>query len=173
MDELATIRDSVINEIRAVFNGVLREDGVSMHEAEVIDAYGSDEQRARARSRDTELDWENIGAQDIERHSQILPFLDPKGFRYYLPAYMVWALQNFGNSDSLSVDNTIYALQLPAKRNLREWQLERFKAFNRKQAYAILRFLRFMVDYSRGYADEGAAYDAITGYWNQFATADS
>jgi hypothetical protein len=78
----------VIDVIRAAFAGVSREDGVSLHEAEVIDCYGGVEERAQARKLDKDQAWEQIPAADIEEFSNILSFMDPKGFRYIAP-YML------------------------------------------------------------------------------------
>src|SRR5207245_238190 len=95
-----------------------------LHEALVIDEYGSQQERSAARGLDTERSWEDVSEADIERSDSALSFLDPIGFRHYLPAYMVWTLIHYADSDSMSVDSTIYALDpAPPFRGL---TLERF-----------------------------------------------
>jgi hypothetical protein len=138
--------DDVIDEINRAFYGVTREGGVSLHEADVIDDYyGSMEERAEARKLDTETRWQDVPDPDIEQNSSILSFLDPIGFHYYIPAYMVWTLENLWISLSFSADSTIYALTLEGE-DLKNWKLERFSLFNQEQAQAICQFLRYMVN---------------------------
>ncbi len=161
------LKERLIEEIRQAFAGVSREDGITLHEANVIDLYGSDVERAAARRLDRDERWEDVPDDLIESHPSILTFLDAKGFRYYLPAYMVWALRNLG-SDSLSVDFTIYALSPSRLPGFRRWSLERYGIFNSGQATAICRFLRFMADCSGGDADDRVARKALDRYWNGY-----
>jgi hypothetical protein len=50
-------RDALIGQIRKAFTNVSRVGGVSLHEADVIDSYGSRQQRDAARKLDTESVW--------------------------------------------------------------------------------------------------------------------
>ncbi len=90
---------ALIEEITAAFDGVSREDGVTLHEATVLDDYGSLEERAEARKQDTEDNWQDVPEEDIRFTDAVLSFLDPKGFHYYIPAYVVWYLRNIDNED--------------------------------------------------------------------------
>jgi hypothetical protein len=78
--------DEIIDEINRAFDGVTREGGVSFHEADVIDNYGSKQERTKARKLDTDECWQDVPEKDIENDC-ILSFLDPIGFRYYMAAY--------------------------------------------------------------------------------------
>src|SRR5882757_5864474 len=78
-------RAAVVDQIRSAFAGVGREGGVSLHEAEVIDDMGSRRERNRARKLDTDRVWWEVPEADIAYHYLIFCFLDPVGFRYYLP----------------------------------------------------------------------------------------
>lgn len=102
-------RDAVIASIVAAFVGVGRGDGVTLHEADVIDGYGSDEMRREARKLDPETRWQDVPEADIEHYHWALSFFDAEGFRYYIPAYMTWTLRYAETSDSISADYTIYA----------------------------------------------------------------
>ena len=73
-------KTALIEEITAAFDGVSREQGVTLHEATVIDDYGSLEERALARTQDTEDKWQNVPDEDIRFTDAVLSFLDPKGF---------------------------------------------------------------------------------------------
>ena len=83
---------ALIEEIVAAFDGVSREGGVSMSEAEVIDDYGSDEERATARLSDTEARWQDVPDEQLALNWPF-HFFDPIGFRYYTPAYLVYYLR--------------------------------------------------------------------------------
>ena len=159
-------RAALVEQIRAAFSGVGRRGGVSLHEADVIDRYGSARERARARRFDRERRWQEVPGPDIEHYHWALSFLDPVGFRYYMPAYMVWALHNYETSHSASVDSTIYALDYSD--DLRAFALERYAQFSREQSQAVCAFLRFMAEDATGIADELVARRALERYWNQF-----
>jgi hypothetical protein len=170
-DNVNSVREGIVGEIRRAFGHVSRGDGVTLHEATVIDDYGSDEERAVARALDPDLDWQDVPDHLIEEHQETLCFVDVKGFCYYLPAYMVWALRHYdGNSNSFSLDHSIYSLMSSEHKELREWQSERFSAFKDQQAKAICRFLRFMA-LQEDFVDTKAAREAIDAYWGRFCEA--
>ncbi len=133
------IAEDVILEIERAFDGVAREDGITLHEAVALDDYASDTERAQARLRDTESRWQDVPIEDIEREYAIFSFLDDKGFRYYLPAYMTWMLRNLNHTQSSSLDSTVYALEP------RAYFIKRSTLFNLAQATAILHFLEFLM----------------------------
>jgi hypothetical protein len=166
-DDVKALRESIIDEIRQAFGRVFRGDGVTLHEAVVIDNYGSDDERIAARALDADLCWQDVPDHLIEDHQETLCFVDPKGFCYYLPAYMVWALRHFETSESFSVDHAIYSLNLSRDKQLEGWDLERFRVFDADQAKAICRFLRFMAS-QEDFADAKLARAALEGYWGKF-----
>jgi hypothetical protein len=77
----------LLDEIKRVFATVQRGSGVTLHETSVIDENGSDEERERARRKDTDRYWWEVQDEWIEKNVG-LTFLDDAGLRYYLPAYM-------------------------------------------------------------------------------------
>ena len=170
MEEPHRRRDELIRAIERAFESVAREDGVGLNEAEGIDAYGTEAERAVARKRDVDVRWEEVPEAEIERHADILPFLDPKGWRYYLPAYMRWTLTHYGRSSSMSVDSTIYTLAPGTAQELKSRALERFKTLSGNQAATVCRFLRFMCDVAgEDECDERVAREALA-YWGRFCT---
>jgi hypothetical protein len=60
------LADSIIAEIRRAFRAVSRADGVTLHEALVIDNYGSDAERSAARRPDTDCQWQDVPEHPIE-----------------------------------------------------------------------------------------------------------
>ena len=95
-DDVESLRERIIDQIRLAFAHVSREDGVTLHEAKVIDDYGSADERIAARVLDLDSHWQDVPDHLIEEHQETLCFVDPKGFRYYLPAYMVWRFGTTG-----------------------------------------------------------------------------
>jgi hypothetical protein len=167
-DESKQIAESIIGEIRRAFSDVSRAEGVTLHEALVIDNYGSDSERSAARELDTDRRWEDVPDQLIEENDSALCFLDTKGFRYYLPAYMVWSLRNHETSVTFSHNHPICSLALSGSGRMRRWDLERFEAFNDEQARAICRFLRFMAQRDELIVCVDEARAALDAYWGTF-----
>lgn len=87
----------LIDLIADAFNGVILEDGISLHETEVIDGYGSPEEATSARQHDSLDNWQALlNRPDLYEVSGFggSAFLDPKGMRYYLPAYLTLLVQD-------------------------------------------------------------------------------
>ena len=143
-------KTALIEEITAAFDGVSREQGVTLHEATVIDDYGSLEERALARTQDTEDKWQNVPDEDIRFTDAVLSSLDPKGFHYYIPAYVVWYLRNIDNEDpefwSNTFDSIIFHLSAGVHGDIGEYYLSKFKLFTPEQAKAIAHFLVFLAE---------------------------
>lgn len=154
--------DEVIAAIRTAFEGVPR-GTVTIHEAEVIDEYGSDEERAAARRLDTEAIWDHVPDTDIEACTTALCHLDPEGWRYYVPAYMVWSLRHYRESNSIVSDFTIYTFDPSGDAGLREYKLARFRLLDAAQSQAVCRFLRHMAA-NDDHADGRVAAIALTEY---------
>ena len=161
-------RDAVIRQIETAFDGVGRKFGVSLHEACVIDDYGSRWEQMQARMTDTEWRWQDVPEADIARYFWILSFLDPIGFRYYLPAYMVWTLKNHEQTGSMSDESTVFALFISD--GSRAYSMERFTMFTRQQAEAICAFLRFIAKNTLHCGYNDTAQEALEQYWGRFCT---
>ena len=159
-------RDAVIAEIAVAFAGVARGDGVTLHEADVIDYYGTEEQRRAARALDTEASWPEVPDADIERYYTILSFLDLTGYRYYIPAYMTWALRHYDTSPSASVDGSIFTFALARDTpEMRAWQAERWSVFDEAQILAIRHFLEYMAALPPFTVDSGTARRALAEHF--------
>ncbi len=107
---------SIENAILAIeesFVGVRLGDGISLREADVIDDYGSESERAEARASDEKEDWRRIPDELIERYPDVLCFMDEAGLRFHLPAFMRFTLRRFETSESRSIDSAIFRLCNP------------------------------------------------------------
>ena len=170
---------ALIEEINAAFDGVSRENGVSLSEAWVIDNYGSDEERAAARKQDTETRWQDVADEAIADGYSCLSFLGEIGFRYYIPAYMVWYMRYIDIEEpddpypySNSFEWLIYALGGLEERDS-SYRLSKFRLFTIEQSKAIARFLEFNSERQNEYYAEfeylgNNSRIALEKHWRQF-----
>ncbi len=82
-------KQKLISLIEGGFKGVTLGDGITIHQAMMLDDRASDEECLKARELDTEKSWQEITDKTIEGFNQ-LTFLDNKGYCFYIPAYMKW-----------------------------------------------------------------------------------
>lgn len=167
-DEESERKAALIELITAAFQNVERGDGVSLHEADVLDDYGSDEECAAARLLDTEERWQEVPESKINRRYSRLSFLDAEGFRFYSPVYMLWALKHRKTRDSNVV---VYAFDPMLNTDLQEHKHQKFALFTAEQNKSICGFLRFFSMYAEEIFDREHAAQVLTGYWDQFCNA--
>jgi hypothetical protein len=133
-------RKMLIEKIKVAFDKVSLEDGIGILESDAIDSCVSDKNRLAGRNSDFRNDWQDIPDKVISEHYSALCFMDIKGLRFNLPAYMIFALRNYESSSSGSIDAVIYALCKEPEEVENGWQ-----AFSKEQKQAIASFLKFMV----------------------------
>ncbi len=166
-DEENERKTALMKSITAAFLDVERGSGVSLHEADVIDDYGSNEERAAARLLDPEERWQDVPEIEIARHHSRISFLDAEGFCYYAPAYMLWALKYHKTPGSAS-DFVFHAFNPRPNTDLHKYKMDRFALFTMKQSQAICGFFQFIKEYGEDSFDKDDATEALTGYWGQF-----
>lgn len=159
--------EAIVAEIRTAFCDVQRGE-TTLHETDVIDDWGTEEQCAAARKHDTESHWNQVPDEDIDAYPNTLCFLDPVSWRYYIPAFMIWTLRNCLSSNSLTSDFTISTFDLSDEHaSLSELEMERFGMLTDQQSRAVCKFLRYMAgDENRG--DCLVANEALRKYWGRF-----
>jgi hypothetical protein len=131
----------LLNELRLVFGDVRRADGVTLHEAHVIDAYGNSDERAKARALDTDEYWWQVPDEDISDGWGYcaLTFMDPAGLHYYLPAYLSWMVRVGETTTSASYEHTVYTLGSLGSRS------EQFVHFTAAQSETVLRCTEYFM----------------------------
>ena len=144
---------AIVALIHAAFDGVTRGDGTTLHEALMMDDYASVEAQRDARKFDQETRWQDVPASDICNSPSYMGFLDSAGFRYYLPANMVWSLTP-DNGDQWGVPFFTFLRLFPtvAPRDVgrglgANCSVDGFireHSFSRTQVEAIYRFLCLM-----------------------------
>jgi len=145
--------DAIIDMIQEAFAGTERAKGITLHEAIALDNYATDEEQQKARLRDTELRWEDVADDDLASSPSYLTFLDPAGFRYYLPASMRWSLKNYqADRSDCSFFTCLSLLPHVAPRDVGKGLGQKFDtdefirehSFSPAQVKAIYHFLCFM-----------------------------
>lgn len=124
------------------FRGVNREGGVSWSETFVRDDYGNEEECREARLRDKDSSWEEVAIDpNWEPFSGNggFAFLDPIGFRYYLPAALVQRLR--GREGLISLD---LVLELPSEK-LRNHTLKQWSALEPIEIQCVCEFLKCII----------------------------
>jgi len=166
-------RDRLIDQINSIFSNVTRIGGISLREASVIDDYGTDEERAEARSLETDTHWSEVDIQELDPGGSCMSFVDPIGYRYYLPAYMIYSLRNafvdYPESSNLNcnaMDTTIYGLNASGydSKDLCEHVRNKYTNFTQEERTCIARFLAFDAE-CVVYEDETDSIDALKNEW--------
>lgn len=162
-------RDAVIAEIAAAFERVSLDDGVTMHEARAIEDYAAEEDRLAAREKDHGVRWQDIPDETLRQMNDVHNFLDPKGFHFYIAAFLTWALKHCDDErddHSGHSEMTMFALD-PS--GLHPERLGRFRHFDVAQRRAICRFLRFVSRSADGSPTDEDKY--LGDYWGQFCAS--
>ncbi len=160
-DELATI-EQLIKQIQNAFAGTRLEDGTTIHEADLEGCYLKEEDRLEARAKDTEVDWSEVPDWKVERFPSVLSFFDLKGWRFYIPAYMIWTLRNWRTTNLIIADFVVWSFDP----TMPEISLPRYESLSTAQAHAAYCFVKFFCDYS---GDQKSLH-AMDAYWQQFAS---
>lgn len=160
------IRQRIIAEIERAFTDVRRGNGITLHQARALDDYRDEIEQAQARRKDTDARWQDIPDTRIEKLADTLAFLDPEGFRYYIPAFMIWALRHYETSDSFAGDAAAYIFGVNP---LAEDNMDRFRLFTPRQTAAIAHFLEYFAYCAdSNHTDNETAQKALDAYWRQF-----
>ena len=153
-------KQELTEEISAAFDGVSREDGVSLHEAMAIDNHECFESRAQARARDTEARWQDVPDEDIGWSDAVLSFLNAEGFRYYIPAYIVWFLRHTDSDDPKFDDSNTFSSVVGCLGRgdilsaADDFVLDQYKILTPQQSRAIAHFLVFQSEREEKWREE-------------------
>jgi Family of unknown function (DUF6714) len=172
-DEFENRRAALIAEIEAAFAGVSREDGTTLHEAEAMDDRESEEEQRVARRLDRESRWQDVPEEEIEARCSALSFLDAKGFRYYIPAFMIHGLRHWGEVGNDTLHSSEFHLTQEAGKSLRRSEpasiSEKFQ-FTKAQREAVAHFLRFIIDFNPRHAKEATVRAAEK--WERYCAGE-
>ena len=170
-------RDEVEAAIRSAFAGVTLGSGTSALQSEQTEAMEpwvkpltEAEYRVLPQSETTD-DWAAIPDAELVH---VLPMhLDDEGLRYYLPALLIWLLDNYeGPQPRHPFDGpmeVIYTFGALAPNWAREWWWRKYDAFSAEQRAAIARYVREFPHLVQIRSDDQADLESASlDYWNQF-----
>lgn len=164
-------RADLLRAIAHAFADVSRDGGVSLHETAVIDGYGGPGEAAQARALDRDRVWQEVPHAELEAVSGVggIVFLDPVGWRYYLPAYMTWLAAGAGASCRTIAAESLLSSLCPGPADTEE--LPRYRLLDARQAAAVAQFLRFVVRYVPSH--RSGAEQALAAYWDARDSRDA
>ncbi len=131
-------RSDVEAAIRVAFAGVRLGQGISLRQAAVIDDWGSGATDAEFRALPTEEvtdDWSAVPDDEIDTDN--LAHMDAEGLRYYLPAFLLRLLRQYGDGAEIWTIGTIRALDQRDPHPLGFFEL-----LTSKQRIALARYVR-------------------------------
>lgn len=155
---------ALIALIQRAFANVKRHDGITLHQAIAMDNYCSDDEIAAARLQDTENHWTDIARETLINFQSALSFMDEQGCRYYLPAFMIAALEGH---ISLSIPFFKLTHLMGSLRGSTPGQVIATYGFDKNQVVAITAFLRFVVG-EQGENAESQAELQVVWAWEAY-----
>ena len=165
--------DELQELMKAAFYSVTLDGGMSIRQAEVCDNYGTDNEGRQVTDADfaaiprSEItdDWTSIPLAELERYPY-LAYLDAKGFRYYIPAFLLSLFED-AQGTSMRVIST-----LPSVRPTRDlWlhHMQQYELLSEAQRSAIATLLFYLQDYPRlDTSDRHIVSAALQTYWSQY-----
>lgn len=159
-DKELTEAEALVAEIRQAFDAVRLNGGTTLHEGDLEGAHSDPGASLKAREKDPEQFWWEILDWKLEDLNSAVHFLDAKGFRFYLPAWMTWCLRHGKTSKSIALDTYVNGL-VPSDLVPRE---PVFATLSLEQSRAVSRFLKHIAQYY----PLTPAHKALRGYWHSF-----
>jgi hypothetical protein len=148
----------LISTIEAAFDGVPKPHKMTLRVARAADDYVPEEEWSAIRALDSEARWQDVADTDLEEHWDVHPFFDAPAFRYYIPAFLVWAIRHYTTMDYHVEGMTLWSLKP---------ENEQLQLLTEEQRYAITQFLKFG---AMAFDDFDAQEAAVLyeGYWKQY-----
>lgn len=157
----------LVTIIEQAFDGVDQPKDITLHVAEAHDAYDYDHD-AEHRKKDYIGRWQDVPDAHVQKCQNALSYVNKIGMRFYLPAYLIWYLRNFG-SDVIWTDHALYSLDdHSGDILLSEYHKERFSLFTAEQLKACALFVKFCANDITGFTDTGFAQNKYERYWAKF-----
>ena len=129
--EIARVRALVMS----AFSSVSRPTRVTKRVAIALDDewIPDDERCAELRALDLEQTWHDLKDSEIEEFGGVLPWLDEEGLRFYLPAFIDYALRMFSALDHRAI-SSIHDLSSSRDSLLRALSTDQLKAYSEFEA---------------------------------------
>lgn len=110
--------------------------------------------------------WLDVPRTKIDSHFNDLPLFTAVAHRYYLPAYMLRALDPTGDNWNTALDFVIYAF-CPG---LEEWWTERFEIFSDEQLRVAASWLKLVLEHQDLFeGDEVVGRPGYEQFWMRYS----
>ena len=117
------------------------------------------------------VEWTAMADALIEDNPRGLSLLSPEAYAYFLPGYILYALDHF-TSKSVASEMTVYSLAFnePENDDMADWQRERLKFITAEQHDVLQRFLQ-LVEADAGFGgyvgreEVAAARQRLRQFW--------
>jgi hypothetical protein len=165
--------DELRELLKAAFRDVTLDGGISIRQGEICDNYGEDNDGREISEAEFATiprgeiigDWIALPLDELEQYPY-LAYLDAKGFRYYIPAFLLSLLQD-SQRGSMRVICTLSSLCPTRERWL--YHMQQYELLSDEQRSAIAVFLFELKDYPRLDSDDQQLISgALSAYWNQY-----
>ncbi len=111
--------------------------------------------------------WRRIADEDLAYESSALTAVTPSAWRFLLPAYIVWHLNNYDRSTSNTVDHLIY--QLTRSESTDRHIADGYQSLSQTQVRAVAAFLEFIAGQQHDPILANDAQRALASYWREHA----
>lgn len=167
------VQDSLMVKLEQAFGEVKRDGGVSLHQLELLDSLigAHRDDLAGAEKLDPEYDWQQIADEDL---CSLLPFpfglffLDARGFRFYIPAYIRLIVRSWARDSSLFLPLDLGPW--PMFEGTPYHQAKYYALLSKAQREAIAEFLT-VARYCGFPEERRLATKYLRSYWNQFVVS--
>ena len=121
-------------------------DGYTIAQAQCIADRESDSNVKQARVHDAHIHWSEVNLFERDPVGEALFYLDPSGYRFHIPAYLITALKH-GHEDVFG-DGLEAGSQISSsiRSSAQHTDDERFSLFDRAQLRCIARYLAFVFE---------------------------
>lgn len=160
-------RQAVEGRIRDAFAGVALGSGISLRQAQVIDNYYgegvTEEEFSRLPLFEETERWDRVTVEELE--SDNVAHLDPEGFRFYLPAFMISVLDEYVPT-SMRVIGTLSALY--PKEHVAVYHMPRYDLLTYPQKQAVAVFLDALPSLVALDGEDRTIVERAMRHWRQF-----
>ena len=160
------MREVVEQKIRKAFSRVTLGGGISLRQAAVIDNYGegvTDEQFSLIPLSEETERWDCVTFEELE--SDNVAHLDPEGFRFYLPAFMLSVLDVY-DACSMRVIGTLSALC--PEGHFAEYNRSRYDCLSYEQKQAVACYLEALPKLVQLMYEDRNIVERAMGYWSAY-----
>ena len=151
----------LIGEIYKAFERVTLEDGVGLWEANALDFQLQGDEYKKLKAKDERCDWQIIPILWLYECSSSLSFFDPKGVRFHLGLYLLFALDIFMDEEDTFHEDKEFNLSPPelefalTYKLHSEYSIKRFSLLNNTQIQCVVYFLEYLLSEKKEILDKG------------------